>query len=99
MTKKISTILDNYLCDNNSLFKTDLTYKQKEAIYTDINELSIYLKMYYDVESVKSDPIISHEYPSETSFDHILDTMRYGAVMIRFKFVSRNSAHPIEEKF
>ena len=76
MTKKISTTLDNYISDNNSLFKTDLTYKQKEAIYTDINELSIYLKMYYDVESVKSDPIISHEYPSGNCFDHILDIMR-----------------------
>ena len=52
MTKQISTILDNYICDNNSLFKTDLTYKQKEAIYTDINELSIYLKMYYDVSQL-----------------------------------------------
>jgi hypothetical protein len=49
ITKQISTILDNYPSDNNSLFKTDLTYKQKEAIYTDINELSIYLKMYYDI--------------------------------------------------
>lgn len=98
MTKQISTILDNYKCDNNSLFKTDLTYKQKEAIYTDINELSIYLKMYYDVESVKLDPIISHEYPSGNCFDHILDIMRYGAVIIRFKYVSRNNVHPIEEK-
>jgi hypothetical protein len=32
--------------------------------------------MYYDVESVKSDPIISHEYPSGNCFDHILDIMR-----------------------
>ena len=78
MTKQISTILDNYICDNNSLFKTDLTYKQKEAIYTDINELSIYLKMYYDVESVKLDPIISREYPSGNCFDHILDNIILG---------------------
>jgi hypothetical protein len=29
---------------------------------------------------------------------HYLDIMRYGAVIIRFKYVSRNNAHPIEEK-
>jgi hypothetical protein len=36
---------------------------QKDAIYTDINELAVYSKMYYDIETVKSDPLIADEYP------------------------------------
>jgi uncharacterized coiled-coil protein SlyX len=55
-----------------------------------------YSKMYYDI--VKSDPLIRGEYPYGNPFDHIIDIMNYGAIIIRFKYVSRNSSLPPEEK-
>jgi hypothetical protein len=54
--------------------------------------------MYYDIESIKSDPLISDEYPYGNPFDHIIDMMNYGAIIIRFKYVSRNKSLPPEEK-
>jgi hypothetical protein len=42
--------------NNNNLIASILTNTQKEAIYTDINELAVYSKIYYDIETVKSDP-------------------------------------------
>ena len=88
--------------DNDSkshLIVSDLSNIQKEAIYTDINELAIYSKMYYDIETVKSDPLIADEYPHGNPFDHIIDIMSQGAIIIRFKYVSRNkSLLPPEEK-
>jgi hypothetical protein len=72
---------------------------QKEAIYTDINELAVYSKMYYDIETVKSDPLIADEYPYGNPFDHIIDIMSKGAIIIRFKYVSRNKSDlPPQEK-
>jgi hypothetical protein len=83
----------------NDLIVSSLSNNQKEAIYTDINELAIYLKMYYDIETVKSDPLIADEYPYGNPFDHIIDIMSKGAIIIRFKYVSRNkSLLPPEEK-
>jgi hypothetical protein len=83
--------------DNNNLIISNLSNTQKEAIYTDINELAVYSKMYCDIETVKSDPLISNEYPHGNPFDHIIDIMSYGAIIIRFKYVSRNGSPP-EEK-
>ena len=55
--------------------------------------------MYYDIETVKSDPLIADEYPHGNPFDHIIDIMRQGAIIIRFKYVSRNKSDlPPEEK-
>src|SRR5919202_4900293 len=54
--------------------------------------------MYYDIDSVKSDPLIRGEYPYGNPFDHIIDIMNQGAIIIRFKYVSRNSSLPPEEK-
>jgi hypothetical protein len=83
----------------NNLIVSNLSNNQKEAIYTDINELAVYSKMYYDIETVKSDPLIAHEYPHGNPFDHIIDIMSQGAIIIRFKYVSRNkSLLPPEEK-
>jgi hypothetical protein len=83
----------------NNLIISDLSNNQKEAIYTDINELAVYSKMYYDIETVKSDPLIADEYPHGNPFDHIIDIMSQGAIIIRFKYVSRNnSVLPPEEK-
>ena len=88
--------------DNNSknnLIVSNLTNNQKEAIYTDINELAVYSKMYDDIETVKSDPLIAYEYPHGNPFDHIIDIMSQGAIIIRFKYVSKNkSLLPPEEK-
>src|SRR5919108_1873859 len=83
---------------NNNLIASNLSYNQKEAIYTDINELAVYSKMYYDIEGVKSDPLIADEYPHGNPFDHIIDIMSQGAIIIRFKYVSRNKSLPPEEK-
>lgn len=83
----------------NNLIVSNLSNNQKEAIYTDINELVVYLKMYFDIETVKSDPLIADEYPHGNPFDHIIDIMSQGAIIIRFKYVSRNkSLLPPEEK-
>jgi hypothetical protein len=83
----------------NNLIISDLSNNQKGAIYTDINELAVYSKMYYDIETVKSDPLIADEYPHGNPFDHIIDIMSQGAIIIRFKYVSRNnSVLPPEEK-
>jgi hypothetical protein len=83
----------------NDLIVSNLSNNQKEAIYTDINELAVYSKMYFDIETVKPDPLIADEYPHGNPFDHIIDIMRQGAIIIRFKYVSRNkSLLPPEEK-
>lgn len=106
---QIVQTLQNYLYLKNSnqgdidsksnLIASKLSNIQKEAIYTDINELAVYSKMYYDIENVKSDPLIADEYPHGNPFDHIIDIMRQGAIIIRFKYVSKNkSLLPPEEK-
>jgi hypothetical protein len=83
----------------NDLIVSNLSNNQKEAIYTDINELAVYSKMYYDIETVRSDPLIADEYPYGNPFDHIIDIMGKGAIIVRFKYVSRNkSLLPPEEK-
>ena len=82
----------------NNLIVSNLSNNQKEAIYTDINELAIYSKMYYDIETVKTDPLIVDEYPHGNPFDHIIDIMSQGAIIIRFKYVSAKSLLPPEEK-
>ena len=83
----------------NNLIVSNLSNNQKEAIYTDINELAVYSKMYCDIETVKSDPLIADEYPHGNPFDHIIDIMSQGAIIIRFKYVSRNkSLLPPKEK-
>jgi hypothetical protein len=85
--------------DNNNLIVSNLGNNQKEAIYTDINELAVYSKMYYDIETVKSDPLIADEYPHGNPFEHIIDIMSQGAIIIRFKYVLRdNSLLPPQEK-
>jgi hypothetical protein len=56
-------------------------------IQRDINELAVYSKMYYDIETVKSDPLIADEYPHGNPFDHIIDIMKKGAIIIGFKYI------------
>jgi hypothetical protein len=84
--------------NNSNLITSNLSNNQKEAIYTDINELAVYSKMYYDIETVKLDPLIADEYPHGNPFDHIIDIMSQGAIIVRFKYVSRNGSLPPEEK-
>jgi hypothetical protein len=109
IVNQIAQILQRYLYlknnvengnnSRNDLIVSSLSNNQKEAIYTDINELAVYSKMYYDIETVKSDPLIADEYPYGNPFDHIIDIMSKGAIIIRFKYVSRNkSLLPPEEK-
>lgn len=88
----------NNSSSKNNLIVSNLSNNQKEAIYTDINELAVYSKMYYDIETVKSDPLIVDEYPHGNPFDHIIDIMSQGAIIIRFKYVSAKSLLPPEEK-
>jgi hypothetical protein len=82
----------------NNLIVSNLSNIQKEAIYTDINELAVYSKMYYNIETVKSDPLITNEDPYGNPFEHIVDIMSQGAIIIRFKYVSRKKSLPPEEK-
>ena len=89
---------NNNSSSKNNLIVSNLSNNQKEAIYTDINELAIYSKMYYDIETVKTDPLIVDEYPRGNPFDHIIDIMSQGAIIIRFKYVSAKSFLPPEEK-
>jgi hypothetical protein len=109
IVNQIAQILQRYLYlknnvengnnSRNDLIVSDLSNIQKDAIYTDINELAVYSKMYYDIETVKSDPLIADEYPHGNPFDHIIDIMRKGAIIIRFKYVSRNKSDlPPQEK-
>jgi hypothetical protein len=78
--------------------KTQLTKRQREAIYNDMNELFVYLKMYYNVEWVRPDSLLSDEYPSGNPFDHIVDIMKLGAIITRFKYVSRDGSLPPQER-
>lgn len=104
----VQTLQGNLYLNNNiengndsksHLIVSDLSNIQKDAIYADINELAVYSKMYYDIETVKSDPLIADEYPHGNPFDHIIDIMGQGAIIIRFKYVSRNKSDlPPEEK-
>jgi hypothetical protein len=89
---------NNNNSSKNNLIVSNLSNNQKEAIYADINELAVYSKMYYDIETVKSDPLIVDEYPHGNPFDHIIDIMSQGAIIIRFKYVSAKSLLPPEEK-
>jgi hypothetical protein len=82
----------------SNLIVSNLSNIQREAIYTDINELAVYSKMYYNIETVKSDPLITNEYPYGNPFEHIVDIMSQGAIIIRFKYVSRKKSLPPEEK-
>jgi hypothetical protein len=66
--------LQRYLYLNN-LIVSNSSNNQKKAIFTDINELAVYSKMYYDIETVKSDPLIADEYPHGNPFDYIIDIM------------------------
>jgi hypothetical protein len=38
--------------------------------------------MYYDIENIKSDPLISNEYRYGNPFDHIIDIMNFGAILL-----------------
>jgi hypothetical protein len=58
-TNQITDVLQSYFYlhnndgknnNNNHLIASNLNNKQKEAIHTDIKELAIYSKMYYDIE-------------------------------------------------
>ena len=84
--------------DNNNLIASNLNSNQKEAISTDIDELAVYSRMYHDIEIVKADPLISDEYPYGNPFDHIIDMMSHGALIVRFKYILRNNSLPPEEK-
>ena len=84
--------------NNNNLIVSNLSNNQKEAIYTDIKELAVYSNMYYDIETVKLDPLIADEYPHGNPFDHIIDIMSQGAIIIRFKYVSRNKSSLVPEE-
>ena len=108
-TNQIADILQKYFFylhndngknnnNNNQIIASDLNNNQKEAIYTDINELAVYSKMYYDIETIKSDLLMSDEYPYGNPFDHIIDIMKHGAIIVRFKYVSNNKSLPPEEK-
>jgi hypothetical protein len=58
----------------------------------------VYSKMYYDIETIKSDPLIADEYPHGNPFDHIIDIMSQGGIIIRFKYVSRNKSSLVPEE-
>lgn len=99
LTNKIAYTLESYVRheNGNSVAAANLNNIQKEAICTDINGLAVYLRMYYDIETVKLEPLISSEYPSGNPFNDIVDIMSNGAIIIRFKYVSRNQSTPQEK--
>jgi len=99
LTNKIVHILEKYVKNENGDLITalDLNNNQREAVHTDINELGVYLKMYYDIETVKQNPSISNEYPSGNPFDDVVEIMSNGAIIIRFKYVSRDGSAPQEK--
>jgi len=99
LTNKIIHILEKYVKNENGSLITavDLNNNQREAVYTDINELGVYLKMYYDIETVKRNPSISNEYPSGNPFNDVVEIMSNGAIIIRFKYVSRDQSSPQEK--
>lgn len=75
----------------------NLSKERKDAISTDISELSIYTEMYHNIDLVKSNPFKAEEFPYGNPFDHVLDIMSNGGVTIRFKYVSRNGSKPTEK--
>lgn len=91
LSKKSNRVFQNFLRNVVSL-DGDFT----EAVYADMEELLTYAKMYYDIDLVK-DSLISKEYPNGNSFDHVINIMQKGAVIVRFKYISRNGSES-EEK-
>ena len=91
LTNKIVHTLEEFVKNENGNLITavDLNNNQREAVYTDINELDVYLKIYYDIETVKRNPLISNEFPSGNPFDDVVEIMSDGAIIIRFKYISR----------
>jgi hypothetical protein len=49
-------------------------------------------QMYFDIQTIKSDPLIAVEYSHGNPFDHIIDIMSQGAIIIRFKYFSETSS-------
>jgi hypothetical protein len=80
LANKIAHTLEEYVKieNGNLITAVDLNNNQREAIYADINELGVYLKMYYDIETVKRNPSISNEYPSGNPFDDVVEIMNNG---------------------
>jgi hypothetical protein len=102
LPNKIVHNLEKYVKNENGSLTTavDLNNNQREAVYIDINELGVYFKMYYDIETVKRNPSISispYQYPSGNPFDGFVDIMSNGAIIIRFKYVSRDGSAPQEK--
>ena len=42
--------------------------------------------------------MITDEYPSGNPFDHIVDIMKLGAIITRFKYISRDGSLPPQER-
>jgi len=99
LTNRITSTLDGYVRNEkcHSITTANLNSDQKGAICTDINEVAVYLRMYYNIETIKLDPLISSEYPYGNPFSDIVDIMCNGAIIIRFKYVSRNRSTPQEK--
>jgi hypothetical protein len=68
---------------------------RKSAIATDMAELGVYMKMYLDVELAVG--YLPEKFPNGNPFNHMMDIMGTGAVIARFKYVSRNSSKPREK--
>jgi hypothetical protein len=91
---QVSSVLNNHLKYINSTSESpnpQLTKRQRATTYNDINKLFVYLEMYYDIEWVKPDPY-PDEYPSGNSFDLIVDILKLGSIITKFKYVSRNDS-------
>lgn len=70
-------------------------YKTRsKVIRHDIAELSIYMKMYQEIELVKDK--LKDSFPYGNPFEEIMNLMSAGAVIIRFKYVKVGNQKPVE---
>ncbi|MDE1868833.1 MAG: hypothetical protein KGH60_02600 [Candidatus Micrarchaeota archaeon] len=101
-TESLSAVYDIVLKDYKSrwgpMLRQDSSTQPKErAILCDVGEIAVYLRMYNDIELIYKEPEISKFFPYGNPFRHMLELQKMGALIARYKYVSRKGGEPVEK--
>lgn len=80
-------------------FINSLKPEQIKALQTDVNELGVYAGIYLKIEAAGSvyNPLNLSYFPNGNPFDSMMDIMKLGSLIVRFKYVSRDGSEPVEK--
>lgn len=88
-------LLDNYQSIEKRLRTITRGNKNKKIIEHDIRELTIYMRMYFEIDIMRH--MFPKVYPMGNPFAGIIALMQEGAVIVRFKYVRiQYKAKPVE---